>query len=336
VTGLALLPGSIRYPLTAADPLKSMDDWTGLTVASFHSSQNAASFRALGAEPLDVTFSERDDGVFDGTIGALENSLIMQDLGRESLLPYATVDVGLWPRSSALIAGPASAASSGAVADVLRLAAADVVAQTATLGELDAAAMTSACVDGARFARADTGELDAMRDAVAPVWDEIAANAESGPLLEAIVALADANDDAPPAIPDGCDGRAPVTTAPSGGATEVVNGRFETVAFTVQQLVDAGISPDEAGNGASRLTLVLEDGDFELIADTTSVCTGQYSVDGDQLSVRTVPSGSCGPGGSLFTASFVVDEIALTLTDVEASYDLDEVIFGYAPLTRVG
>src|SRR6187431_3170655 len=135
VVPLALVPGSIRYPLAADAPIVSLADWSGLTVAAFHSTQNADSISALGSTPVDVPFEDRDQGIYDGTIQVLENSVLVQDRAAEQALPYATVDVGLWPRSSALLADPASAAAAAPIAEILKLAAADVVAKTAQLRE---------------------------------------------------------------------------------------------------------------------------------------------------------------------------------------------------------
>lgn len=339
VTPLALVPGSIRYPLAADAPVASLEDWAGLTIASFHSTQNADALSALGATPVDVGFEERDAGLYDGTIGALENSLILQDLGREELLPYATVDVALWPRTSALIADPGSAAASASIADVLKQAADDAVAATADLAGLDAEAMVAACADGARFALAGANGLAAMREAVQSEHDVISANPQAAALMEAVLALAGAHEAEVPVIPTGCDGAAPTSQATLSDDPSVVNGRFQTAAYTEQQLLDAGLPPDAARNGSAQFTLVFTDGAFELIADDDGQifgCEGEYMVSDDLLVIDYYPGGDCGPGGEFFRAGFSVDQNALTLTDVEAAFESDEYLFGSAPLTRVG
>lgn len=340
VTPLALLPGSIRYPLATDAPIVSLEDWSGLTIASFHSAQNADSFTALGARPVDVTFEQRDSGIYEGTIGALENSLVMQDSGREQTLPYATVDVGLWPRSSALIAYPESDAASAAIAEILQSAAADVVAMTRDLGDLDAEAMTEACADGARFALAGAASLSAMQAAVKPELDAIGENADAAPLLDAILSLASDHGTEVPDIPEGCDGVAPAAEAPvSADDPAVVNGRFQSADYTQQQLMDAGFAAQDAKNAAGRFTLVFQDGDFELIASqggSTFGCDGEYTVERDQLTVEYFPGGDCGPGGVFFTATFVVDDEALTFTTIDAPIEGDEYLFGSAPLARAG
>jgi TRAP-type C4-dicarboxylate transport system substrate-binding protein len=339
VTPLALVPGSIRYPLAADEPVDSLADWSGLTIASFHSTPNADALSALGAQPLDVGFEERDAGLYDGTIGALENSLLLQDLGREETVPYATVDVALWPRTSALIADPESAAASGPIADLLRQAAADAVAATKDLSALDVEAMAAACADGARFALAGTSELAAMRAAVQSEHDAISEIPQATALMEAVIAFAETHDPEVPAIPDGCDGAGLTTQAVQAGDPSVVNGRFQTVAYTEQQLLDAGLPPDAARNGSAQFTLVFVDGAFELIADDDGQifgCEGEYTVSADVLVIDYYPGGDCGPGGEFLRATFTVDQSALTLTEVEAAFESDEYLFGSAPLTRVG
>ena len=262
--------------------------------------------------PVDVSFEDRDQGIYDGTIQVLENSVLVQDRAAEQALPYATVDLGLWPRSSALLADPGSAAAAAPIAEILKLAAADVVAKTAQLRELDVAALASACSAGARFALAGAGGLAAMRNAVKPVLDGIAADAEAAPLLTAVRAAAKTVQRTPLEIPSGCDGAAPVLdAAPAGGDPSVVNGSFQTVEYTEQQLLDAGFPAQEAINASAQFTLVFEDGDFELIAhDDGQIfgCDGEYTVEGDQLAVEYFPGGDCGKGGVFFTATFAVDD----------------------------
>jgi TRAP-type C4-dicarboxylate transport system substrate-binding protein len=339
VTPLALVPGSIRYPLAAHGPVDSLADWSGLTIASFHSTPNADALSALGAQPLDVGSEERNAGVYDGSIGALENSLVLQDLGREETLPYATVDVALWPRTSALIADPESAAATGTIADLLRQAAADAVAATADLAGLDAAAMAAACADGARFALAGTSELAAMRAAVQSQHDAISENPQAAALMAAVSALAAAHEPEVPAISEGCDGPAPASAGEIGTDAGVVNGTYQTAVYTEQQLTDAGFDPAGAKGAAGRFSLVFDDGRFELVhrqGDRTFGCEGEYTVSGDLVVIDYYPGGDCGPGGEFFRATFAVDRSALTLTEVEAAFEGDEYLFGSAPLIRAG
>lgn len=337
VEGVAVVPGLLRYPLAAEAPILSASDWAGLSVASFHSTQQADALRSLGAEPLDVGFAERDQGILDGQIAVLENSLVFQNDGREEVLPYATVDLPLWGRVSALIAPleHLSEAERGSIAE----AAADVVARAQELAQLQEEAQIAACGDGARFALAGAAELEAMRAAVRPIWDALAEGEESASLMRVVADVAE-QPVAAPTIPEGCGGDVEAPESEAAGDPAVLNGSYRTVDFSRDQLLAGGIAEGEADNLAgSVFTLDFSDGRFELVADQDGQrfgCEGDYTVRGDRVIVRYLPGGDCGAGGTLFEARFVVDASSLALEEINAPIEVDEFLFGSAPLERTG
>ncbi|GAA1058512.1 hypothetical protein GCM10017608_25730 [Agromyces luteolus] len=344
VTGVAILPGSLRYPLTSEAPIRALADWQGRTVASFHSSQSAEALRQLGAEPLDVDFHARDEGLYDGSITVLENSVIMLDNGREQIVPNATVNLPLWPRSSALIADPSLADRIGTDGmDVLAQAAHDIVDRTGEYVALDDAAIASACSEGARFSEASADELAAMRDAVAESYETIAADPDAAPLLEAIEELRDARGSAAmPEIPDGCTGEAAPSAqdeASGSGDVAVLNGVFETPLLTEEHLTDIGMPPQDAMNAAGTFRFTFDDGTFALDAEGTNGgpahCDGSYVVEGERVTISFLPGGDCGPGGVLIEADFAVDDTGLVFTNAEAPYASDAVLFSDFTWTRV-
>ncbi|MBM7505930.1 TRAP transporter substrate-binding protein [Agromyces aurantiacus] len=342
VAGIAVLPGSLRSPLASDAPVRTLADWQGRTIASFHSEAAVEALRQLGAEPLDVGFEERDAGLYDGTISTLENSFVMLDLDREHIVPNATVNLALWPRSSALIANPALAEQlgEGGMA-ILEEAAADVVERTSEFAGMDQAAIESACTAGARFAVASDSELAAMRDAVAESYDAIAGDPAAAPLLDAIEELKDARGPAAvPEIPAGCEGEAAAVgaAAPSGDVA-ALDGAFETPELTEAKLVELGMPPEEAAKAAGTFRFTFDQGTFALDADGTNGgpahCDGSYTVDGGRVTISVRGGGDCGPGGTVFVADFAVDATGLTFTNVQAPMPSDAVLFADYRWTRV-
>jgi TRAP-type C4-dicarboxylate transport system substrate-binding protein len=340
VIGLALMPGQMRRPLAVEAPLVDPGDWAGVPVASFHSAQNARAFEALGAKPQDVTFEQRDVGIFERTILALENSLTMQDLEREDALPYATTNVALWPRISALIAAPDSPAVTDAGVRQILLDAADAVAvRTTDFVAIDHAAMASACERGARFAEASASQLDELRTAVKPIWDELAAGEATSALFAEIERARAVAAPEPLGIPTGCTGTAASALPDGSGDVTVVNGRWATPEYTYEGLIGAGLPEREARNAEGQFVLEFHNGDFELQATTPRGevfgCVGDYSIEGERLTVNYEAGGDCGGGGVFFTADFAVDETSLTLSDMADAGEGDIHLFSSSPLTKV-
>lgn len=343
VVGVAVLPGSLRYPLTSDAPVRSLADWQARTVASFHSSRSAEALRQLGAEPLDVGFKERDEGLYDGSISVLENSMVMLDSGREQIVPNATSNLVLWPRSSALIANPALVERIGQDGmGVLEQAAKDIVERTDEYVAMDQAAIESACADGARFAEASDQELAAMRDALSDSYDAIAEDPAAAPLLAEIERLKVARGAAAtPEIPDGCVGEATeadAAEASGSGDIAALDGVFETPELTVTHLVEIGMPVQDAKNAAGTFRFTFDQGTFALDADGTgggpAHCDGSYAVEGQRVTISYRPGGDCGPGGVLIAADFAVDATGLTFTNIEAPYPSDALLFADFRWTR--
>ena len=337
VRGLALVPGALRKPLSSAGPVLAPADWAGKKVVAFHSRLNADSLKALGATPLDLGFEARDQGLFDGSIQATENTLAFQNGNREQILPYAAVNVSLWPRISALIANPDRLASLGkSRVDVLMRAAADTAARTGDLADTDTGMIEANCKAGARFAEASPAQLAELTTAFAPVYQELGKDPVTKNMLDGISSLKETVQPGPAlAIPSGCRGPAPTKTDnanPTAGDTSVLNGSFRRGPRSVAQLIGAGMSAQGAENAAGTFTFVFENGRFELIADWYKGgrfgCTGSYTIDGDRVTVDYLPGGDCGPGGEYFNATFERRGKVLQLTDVDAPSQDDRILIG--------
>ena len=329
VQGLGLMPGSLRYPVSTGVPLADPASWKGLRFYSFASSVGFDALDALGVTPLRLGFDERDDALANGTIDALDNSLLYQ-AERTDVLPYALVNLPLSARLSALVAAP-DLALSDTERGWIEEAVADTVARTSELTAIDEAAVTSGCANAGTYATSTDAELAAFRTAVAPVDAEIAADASNGPVLERLRALAAAHP-APPAPT--CD------TASAGGSGSdpagALSGTFTTIVWDEKAqrahgMPDADIAP---GAGYGAFVFTFDQGDFRTDLADGGQCNGTYDVTDGQVTLN-LAAGPCG-SGRFFTADFAVTDGTLTFTDVDATHaPVDTILFGSEPLTQV-
>ena len=330
VQGLGLLPGGLRYPVSTGAPLDDPASWPGLRFYSFASSVGFDALRALGVEPLSMSFDERDAGLDAGTVDALDNSLVYQ-AEHTDVLPFALVNVPLSARISALIASP-DLALSDQEREWIDEAVADTVARTSEFIAIDEAAVASGCTNAGQYAAATDAELAAFAAAVAPVDAAIAADAVNGPVLDRLRALAAAH----PAEP------APTCETAAAGssgsdAAGALDGSFTTIlwdeaAQRAHGMPDDKIVPGATGYGAFVFTF--DDGDFTTELADGGLCSGTYDVDAGSVTLN-LAAGPCG-AGRFFTADFTVSDGALTFTDVDATHPPeDTILFGSEPLTQV-
>ncbi len=341
VSEVALVPGPMRVPLSSTGPLVAPEDWSGLRVHTVASELSEDAIAALGGTPLTADREERDAGLFDGSIQATDNGFAFLRGDREHLLPYATVNVGLWPRVSAIIGNPdALAELSDEQRDVLTDAAAAVAARTGELASTDATLVAESCERGARFAEATDAQLAAMGAAFEPVYEQLAEDPATKEFIERVRDL-EATVDAEPsvAIPDGCTGKSPLLDEPADGDSgdaSALNGSWTRDPMTVDELVAGGLTEAQAQDVAAQFTLGFDDGAFVLTVDDEWVCDGTAEVRGDRLTVRYLPGGHCGPGGRLFEATFAIDGDTMTFSDVGSQNATDRLFFGLRPWTREG
>jgi TRAP-type transport system periplasmic protein len=223
VRGLAIMPGELRKPLSSVEPVRSRADWAGKKAVAFHSRLNAQTLTSLGAVPLDLSFEDRDAGLSAGSIQVAENSLRFQNGNRVQMLPYATVNVSLWPRISALIANPDALASlNKSQVEVLVRAAKDTAARTGDFAKADSGFIGSSCTAGGRFAEASAAQLAELTKALAPVYRELEKDAVTQRMMADIRALKGEVDPGPALqIPQGCRGPdLPRPTEPKKGVAD--------------------------------------------------------------------------------------------------------------------
>jgi TRAP-type C4-dicarboxylate transport system substrate-binding protein len=203
VTGLAIVPGPMRYPLGIQRSYVRPNDFAGSTFHTFPAAINTATADALGATHSQLWGGERDDAIDEGTIDVTENSLTwMDNNGRGA---HVTLDA-LWPATAVLVANPDFLAGLSATqTDDLRSAIDDARPSAGDLIAIEASMINELCKAGKQFVVSSDDELAAMRNALQPVYDAIAADPSAGTLLGEIDSLKQAVTPEPRSVPDGCD-----------------------------------------------------------------------------------------------------------------------------------
>jgi TRAP-type transport system periplasmic protein len=188
LVGLAVLPGAQRKPFAFARRLLGPRDYEGAKLRIHESLVAESTYRALGAEA--VTLSVKD---MAGRADALIDGLDVQTeaLAGWRLRGSITFNVNLWPRTIALVASRRTYEwLEPAEREMLHAASAATLARAlerlADQEQRDREALPASVT--AIYAEDD--DLEAMRERVEPVREELRALSETAPFLERLEALA--------------------------------------------------------------------------------------------------------------------------------------------------
>ncbi len=338
VAGLGLLPGVLRRPMSATKPLTTPKAWEGVRIHVFDSVLGAEAVAALGATPVIAGPEDRDQGLADGSIQAVENTLSFHT-GIQRSTPYVPLNLVLWPNPAALVANPDVADSlSEQEIDWLSEAAAGVAAISPD--DLDpgaaAANLEHNCSVGARYAVATKKQLAAMEAAFEPVYADLARDAETRDRMDQVRDLKETVEaEAAPEVPTDCadDGAKP---DPKGDDPGALSGTFESRVWRVKALVEAGVEEVDAQAIAAEPFSFLFDfaeGRFVMSwkpvdGETAQICSGTYHVEGDQVTVELTESGGCGITGFFFDATVETTGQGVRFTELTSAHPTDALIFG--------
>ena len=206
VVGLGLVVGPLRRPFAAESPLLGPTDWQGATFRVFNSPVQTDVVRAFGGEPVNLGF-EWIDEIAAGTLRGAEFDIAQYaSNGLTTEAGNVTANVVLWPKVFVL---SVSQERFDSLTDEQRgwlREAAGQATQASVDAEYDENTLAAElCARGVRFAMASDEQIAALRTAVAPVIDGLAADAESAPLLAEIQSLAEAHPDVDvPEVPATC------------------------------------------------------------------------------------------------------------------------------------
>ncbi|MFF4060095.1 TRAP transporter substrate-binding protein [Streptomyces sp. NPDC001668] len=187
LTGVGLLPGSLRRPFGAGTPLLGPQDYKGRTIGIQESKVADSTMRALGAKPewFGAGGSVAGFDGFEQQIGSVNGSRY-DEAGM-----IGTANVVLWPRPIVLVANTKAVERLGEDRrKLLREAARQAVhGAGADLRAEENRDLESLCARGQKFAAASPAQLAALRKAVRPVYDRLSRDRQTKEYLDTITTL---------------------------------------------------------------------------------------------------------------------------------------------------
>lgn len=289
VTGIGVLAGALRKPVTVERPVLGPVDWRGITFGTANSDGQAEAVRALGATPMKVIGDSRDRALEEGAIDGFESSILAYRFnGQEQAAPYVAANVNLWPQTLAVVGNP------DALADLtddqrgwLEQATRDAAERSTALVDSDARYLEESCEAGARFALASEADLGAMKDAFTPVYAALQQDPATQAFIEQIQALKQSVPSGQSlSIPSDCTGK-----ASDPGSEEAVGGIGSAPAFLngTYRWVLTQDDADEVGDLETNYphinTITLEDGHLE--GGCFGNQGGAYWVEGDRITFNS-------------------------------------------------
>jgi TRAP-type C4-dicarboxylate transport system substrate-binding protein len=339
VTGLALVPESLRHLLFYGEVPSSVADFAGLTIRAPRSNTTFAIVEALGAKADDFT----DPGESELTADAAEAAFALGGTLPKS--NSALGNVPLFPKVNTLVINTvAFRRLTEEQRDILRHAAANT-AETVSRTTPDTLEYAEIyCRNGGTIVLADETFLRALRNATEPVSKELARDATTASLMQRIEALGREIHSSPPAVRP-CSEMAqdpsagPVDPSP---ATAEPGDTFPQGIYrkevTAQELIGAGVDGPTASENEGTWTLTFVPGK-SVMGD----CPGStYAVANRRVTI-TLGTGAegCGTdaGHDLFSAAWSLNGDQLQLTDLRngnGEYSLVTAsVFGGRPFTKI-
>jgi TRAP-type transport system periplasmic protein len=335
VTGLAVLGDEMRRPVAVRQPILSLADWRGITFGIYQSTTEEAAVRALGAKPGPGFATARDQALASGALQGFDLNLVYyHQLNKESIAPYITTNVNLWPRTVALFANPGRLAKlSASQRRLVTQAAADAAVHSTGLFQDEDPVVRDICQSGGRFADASAADLQALRQSFAPVYANLEADPQTKAMIGQITALKRSTPAGPAlTIPAGCTGRAPGQNASGTTVTSKLNGTYR---WTITARDGTTHSPEVASEMVlpSTFTVTLRDGRWTMRHSGADVATDNpgdtYSVQGDRIKFHWADY--------FLTFTYSVDaQDKLHLTAVPPARPDDTFVFTTHPWTKIG
>ncbi len=202
VTGLAVLGGGLRHPVSAGAPLRTPADWRGATVQTFRSGIQSESLAALGATPTDIVFSALNSALLQGDVNGTEKNLLVYSVNSlENSVPFVVDDVVLWPETSVLFTDPDLRERLDSQQWTwLQEAATAAARQSVDLAATEEGLVADLCDRGARFVSAGPDAVDQFSRAEAPVYDRLRQDPDTAAGLREIEQVLDGMPAAEPLL----------------------------------------------------------------------------------------------------------------------------------------
>jgi TRAP-type C4-dicarboxylate transport system substrate-binding protein len=320
MTGIGILPGDLRRPLSVGGPLLKPADYAGRTIGTQQSIVADETMRALGATPVRFppTGHIADFDGIEQQIASIHGNQYYK-VGK-----YLGANVALWPRPLVVFAGgkalqrlsdaqrqalkqAATAALPGSMARVLGN-------EKEALGNLCRARLLS-------MAQATPGDLAALRKAVQPVYDRLQSDPQTNKSIAVITSIVQG------VTPEPTPACAPTEPAPAAGG-KPLDGVYTMTTKIGDNPNDSDVVPENYGT----YVFVLRGGHFAFTQEYQNACTwgyGTFTVKGARLELTFADGGGVAPHnamnkpGEFFVFGWSVYRDTLTLTPVEGAISPD-------------
>ena len=273
VSGLALVPETLRHAASERDPLRSVDDYDGALFRDLPSKATDALVSALGATPVHIPSDNFGDEVTSGNVDSTETP-IARARGGWTL----TGNVVLYGKANTIVANSKALAQlSDEQRDALRRAATDTARRGLRGIPSERAAARSFCAAG-RVVSATAGQVESLRAAARPVYADMERDDLTRSLIKRIRAMKAAQT--APAAPAPC-GKATVSEGDTGkaGAPGGFDGTYRWK-LTRAGAIRTGNPPSDPDIG-SVVTMTLRSGRW-LLGDDPHY-SGAFQVEGNRL-----------------------------------------------------
>jgi TRAP-type C4-dicarboxylate transport system substrate-binding protein len=285
VVGVALLPGPMRRPFGHSRPLVSLDDYTGRTIGVVSGEVEKATFRALGARTRE--YESLHPSFF---VGAALDPSSMVEGGYEG--KSLVTNVVLWPRAETIVMNATAFGelTSAQQKTLLEAGRAAVQPRIRRIESSEQEAVRAICTrDLVALVPASPDDVEALRDAVRPVYSELERTGETRDLITEIGGLGAGARTEPLRCP-----------APEASVASELDGRWQATP-TRAELLAAGALPREVPSALTGLEVKFAGGRW--VADGLTArrqWTGTYTVNGDviRLTIETCSHNPCTPGAA--------------------------------------
>jgi TRAP-type C4-dicarboxylate transport system substrate-binding protein len=295
--GIGILPGPIRVPDGISRSLLGPATYSGARIAYSASPIAKQSLEALGATPVEAVFDGQNVSGFDGI--ELQAKAVSGNQ-YDGVVRSVTANVGLWPRSIAIVA---NAGSWTKLTDTERgwlvQAAKNAVADTANLqtGTEDLANMCRR--NKVKVISASKDQIAQLRRAVTPVYDSLRGNQTTATYLDRIQAIKDQLGSTESGQPIDCaalTGGRSAASSPDKSDGKVDGNYLLSIA---EEELAAG-EPNEVPipENWGEFRLVLNNGRFAFTQYNEQACTwgyGTYAPTGTTIKLTFAGGGGNGP-----------------------------------------
>jgi TRAP-type C4-dicarboxylate transport system substrate-binding protein len=347
LTGIALVPGGLRHPFGYNTALYGPDDYAGATFNTRYGTGVDAIFGALGTTTDHSRDQERTDKARSGELRGIETSV--QQLLAVDKPAVLTSNVTLYEKFDVVVVRSDTwDGLTEAQQEALRASAIAAGRDALAARDTEAQGLERWCASpDAASVVASQDQLAAFRAAWQPVIDEATAVPGAAELAERVSVLGD-NTTAPSGTTCGAldaDGNV-IADTPSAGASEyevtrtgpqdVLDGVWRLVADK-NDMLEAGVSPQEAGINAGVWTITIIDHIAQVDQPTGPDCIWDFAFDGERVSIDFAAEGNDACWGQAIGTYQLDGDVATFNWEKSRDYDvvLDQAMFAQG-MTRIG